>query len=121
MLLLLFLHRLGHRFGAAYQDGILSAASRAEMANVEEMKKIVPLITCGVPFGQHVCELVFGVNVTDLNFEVQINPVKTNPKQLCGFLTHVSLWDFGLYHHFNYGFSVLKDIQYSTGTRMCSA
>ena len=32
------------------------------------MKKIVLLITCEIPFTQHVCELVFGVNVTDLNF-----------------------------------------------------
>ena len=30
----LFLHPLPHLFGAAYQAGILSAASRAEMADV---------------------------------------------------------------------------------------
>ena len=40
------------------------------------MKKIVPLITCEIPFSQYVCECVFGVNVTDMNFGVQINPVK---------------------------------------------
>ena len=51
-------------FGAAHQAGILSAASRAEVADVERMKKIVPLTTCEIPFCQHVCELVFGVNVT---------------------------------------------------------
>ena len=54
--------------GAAYQAEILSAASGAEMADIKQMKKIVPLITCEIPFGQHVCELMFGVNVTDLNF-----------------------------------------------------
>ena len=32
------------------------------------MEKIVPLVTCETPFSQHVCELVFGVNVTDLDF-----------------------------------------------------
>ena len=39
----LFLHPLRHRVGSAYQAGILSAASGAEMANFEQMKKIVPL------------------------------------------------------------------------------
>ena len=43
--------------------GILSAASRAEMAYVVQMKKIVPSITCEITFGQNVCELMFGVNV----------------------------------------------------------
>ena len=38
------------------------------MADIEQMKKIVPLITCESPVSQHVCELVFGVNVTDLYF-----------------------------------------------------
>ena len=49
---------------------------RAEMANIEQMKKIIPLITREISFGQDVCELVFGVNVTDLDFWVQIDPVK---------------------------------------------
>ena len=65
-----------HRFGAAYQAEILGTASGAEMADIEQMKKIVLLITCEISFSQHVCELVFGVNVTDLNFGVQMNPVK---------------------------------------------
>ena len=60
----------------AHQAENLSAASGAEMADIKQMKKIVPLITCEIPFSQHVCELMFGVNVTDLNFGVQINPVK---------------------------------------------
>ena len=46
------------------------------MADIEQMKKIVPLVTCKTTFSQHVRELVFGVNVTDLNFGVQIKPVK---------------------------------------------
>ena len=37
------------------------------MDDVEQMKKIVPHITCEVSFGQDVCELVFGVDVPDLN------------------------------------------------------
>ena len=46
----------------------LGAAKRAELANIEQMKKIIPLITREIPFGQYVCVLVFGVNVTDLDF-----------------------------------------------------
>ena len=68
------------------------------MAAVKQMKKIAPLITCEIAFGQHVCELVFGVDVPNLNLGIWDNPIKkTNPEQLCGFLTHVSLLDFGLY------------------------
>ena len=43
---------LRHRYGADYQAGILSAASRAEMADVEQMKKIIPFVTCEITFGQ---------------------------------------------------------------------
>ena len=50
------------------------AAKRAEIANIDLMKKIIPLITREISFGQHVCELMFGVNVHNLG--VQINSVK---------------------------------------------
>ena len=49
-----------------YQAGILSAASGAEMADVEQMKKIVPFVTCEISFCQYVSNLVFDVNVPDL-------------------------------------------------------
>ena len=62
--------------GAAYQAGILSATSRPEMADVEQMKKSVPKVTCEITFGQYVCELVFGVNVSNLKFRININPIK---------------------------------------------
>ena len=42
--LFLFLNSFCHR-SAANQAEILGAAKRAEMANIEQMKKIVPLIT----------------------------------------------------------------------------
>ena len=71
----LLLYHLCH-CGAVYQAEILGAARGCEMADIEQMKNIVPLITCEIPCGQHVCELVFGINVTDLNFGVQIDPVK---------------------------------------------
>ena len=64
------------------------------MSDVEQMKKIISFVTCEITFGQNVCELVFGVDVFDLDFVVQINPVNQSKATL--FLTHVSLWDFGL-------------------------
>ena len=62
--------------GATCQAGILSAANRAGMADVEQMKKIVPFVTCEITCGQNVCELVLGINVPNLNLGVQINSVK---------------------------------------------
>ena len=37
------------------------------MAAVEQTQKMTPFITCVVSLGQHVRELVFGVNVFDLD------------------------------------------------------
>ena len=54
----------------------LAQPSRVEMADVEQMKKIVPFVTCEVTFGQSVCELMIGVNVSILNFRIMINSVK---------------------------------------------
>ena len=119
---LLFLHPLRHLFWATYQAGILSAASRAEMAAVEYMKKIVPFATCEITCGQNVCELMFGINVSNLNFRIKINPVK-QPIQSYSvgpwYMSHcgTSAHDY----HLNHGFIILRDIQHSIGTRMCHA
>ena len=67
----LLLYPLRH-CGAAYLAEIIGATNTAEMADVKQMKKIVPLITCEISSGQNVCELMFGVNVTDLNFESKL-------------------------------------------------
>ena len=53
------------------------------MADFERMKKIVPFVTCELTFGQHVCSVVLGVNVTDLNLGVQIDPVKQPTQSYC--------------------------------------
>ena len=63
----LILHPL-HYCGKADQAEILGAASGDEMAGIEQMKKIVPLITFEIPFTQNVCELVFGVNCNESEF-----------------------------------------------------
>ena len=41
------------------------------MADVKQMKKIVPLITCEIPLCRYVCKLVFGADILDLNLRVQ--------------------------------------------------
>ena len=46
------------------------------MADVEQMKKIVPFVTCEISFCHYVSNLVFGVNVTDLNLRVEEHSVK---------------------------------------------
>ena len=50
----------------------MAAGTHREIHDVEQSKKVVPLITCGTTCGQHVRELVLGVNKFDLDFEVQI-------------------------------------------------
>ena len=41
----------------------MTAGKDRENQQVEQTKKMVPLITCETNFGQHVRELVFGVNI----------------------------------------------------------
>ena len=72
----LFLHPLGRRFGAASQAEILRAAEITEMADVEQINKVVPFVTWEITFGQYVCELMLGVVVPKLNLGIQINRIK---------------------------------------------
>ena len=47
------------------------------MANVEQIQKMIPFIACEISLGQYVCELVFGVDVFDLEeFGVQIDSIE---------------------------------------------
>ena len=85
------LHPFGHRLRAAW---------RAEHADVQqrEKEKIIPFITCEIPFGQKVCELVFGVDIFDFDLGVQSRATRTtSQEQLCGFSIHVSLLDFSFW------------------------
>ena len=108
---LLFVHPFRHLLWASYQAGILSAASRAVMADVELVKKILPSVTCEITFGQDVCEWMFGINVSTLYFRVKIYPAK-QPIQS----NSVDSWQLShcgtsaFYYHPNQGFIVLKDV-----------
>ena len=92
-----------HRCGAAYQAEILSATSRTEMADVEQMKQIVPFVTCEITFGKNVCELMFGINVWNLNSGIKINPVKQQIQRNsvgCWHTSHCGTSAFFDYHPF---------------------
>ena len=88
---------------------------------VEQIKKIAPFITWEITFGQNVCELMIGVNATNLNLGVQLDPVKQPIQSNCG-----GPWDMphcgtsAFHYHLNHSLIILKDIQRSTGTRMYS-
>ena len=106
------LHSFRHRFGAAYQAGILSAASGAENADIEQMEKMVPHITCEITLCQYVCELVFGDNMFDLDFGVRINsieqPIESNSVG-SGNMSHC--WISAHDDHLDHRFIVPKHIQ----------
>ena len=112
------MHHFRHCSGAAGQAEILRAAELAEMADVKQIKKIVPLIACEIPFCQYVCKLVFGVDILDLNLEVQINSVKQPIKSHSvgsGYMSHC--WTSAFDDHFNHGFVILKDVQHRIKSR----
>ena len=46
----------------------MAAGKHREIHDVEQTKKMVPLITREITFGQHVSKLVLGVNIFDLDF-----------------------------------------------------
>ena len=74
--LFLFLHPFRIVLAQLVKLNILSATEKTEMADVQQMKKIVPFVTCEIVFGQHVYELMFGVDVFNLNFWIQNNPIR---------------------------------------------
>ena len=68
--------------------------------NVEQTKKMIPFVTRKTSFGQNVCELVFGVNVLDLDLWVQINSVRQPIKSNSVVSGHVS-------HHYHFDDSLI--------------
>ena len=80
------------------------------MADVEQMLKIVS-------FGQNVCGLMFGVDVLDLNLEIQINLSNNQSSNSVGSRyvsqSRTSAFD----DHFDHDFVVLKNKQHRTKSR----
>ena len=67
-----FLHHFRHRF---------RTAGRAEIANVEQVEKVIPPITREIALCQYVCELVFEVHVFDLDLWIEVHSVKYSIKR----------------------------------------
>ena len=73
--ILLFLSSLRH-------DALLSVRKKMaerkhrKVHDVEQTKKMVPLITCEITLSQQVHKLVFGVYMFGLDFGVQSDPIK---------------------------------------------
>ena len=84
------------------------------MTNFKQTQKMIPFITCEISLCQYVCELVFGVNVFDLDFGVQIDwieqPIKSNSVG-SGNMSHCRA--SSLYDHLDHRFVVFKHIQQS--------
>ena len=89
-----------------------------DIANIEQTQKVIPFITCKISLCQYVCELVFAVNVFDLDLGVQIDcikqPIKSNSVG-SGNMSHCGA--SSLYDHLDHCFVVLKDVQQSFLTR----
>ena len=85
---------------------------------IKQMKKIIPLITCEPTFCLYVCNLVFGVDVPNLNHRIQVDPAKQPVKGNSVGSGHVSQCRTPAYDcHLNHGFDVLENIQHSAGLR----
>ena len=81
-------------------------------------KKMVPLITCEISLCQCVCELVFGVNVFDMDLGVQVNSVEQPVKSYSvgsGNMSHCRASSF--YDNLDHCFVVFKDVQHGFLTR----
>ena len=88
------------------------------MADVTQKEKIVPLITCEISLCQHVCELVFGVDILGLNLWIQIDSVKQPLKSNSagsGYVSHC--WTSAFDDHFDHCFVVLKNLEHRTELR----
>ena len=82
------------------------------------MEKIVPLITCETALRQYVSELVFGVNIFDLDCGVQVDPVKQPVKRNSVGSRYVShCWTRALDDHLDHCFIIFKNVEPRTRLR----
>ena len=84
------------------------------MANIEQTQQMIPFFTCEISLGQYFCELVFGVNVFDLDFWVQIDSIEQLIKSNSvgsGNMSHCGTPSFN--DHLDHSFVVFKHIQQS--------
>ena len=89
--------------------------------DIEQTQKVIPLISRETSFGQNVSELVFGVNIFDLDLGFQVDSVKQPIKSNSVSPGHVShRWTSSFYLSFCSRRRCPKDVQLKlTLTRMC--
>ena len=88
------------------------------MASIEQAQQMIPLITRETSFGQDVSILVFGVDVLDLDFWVQVDSIEQSIKRNSvgpGIMSHCGTPPFN--DHLDHCFIVLKHIQQRFLTR----
>ena len=80
--------------------------------DIEQTQKVIPLIARETSFGQNVSELVFGVNIFDLDLGFQVDSVKQPIKSNSVGSGHVShRWTSSFDYHFGHSFTVFKNVQ----------
>ena len=89
--------------------------------DIEQTQKVIPLISRETSFSQNVSELVFGVNIFDLDLGFQVDSVKQPIKSNSVSPGHVShRWTSSFSYLFDHGVVGLKDAQLRlTLRRMC--
>ena len=90
----------------------IRANCRTEMANIEQVQQMIPLITREISFGHNVTDLVFGVDVFHLDFGVEVNSIKQPNKHNSMNLSKISLYSTPSFNdHLDHCFIVLIHIQ----------
>ena len=96
----------------------MDAGKQRKIHNVNQTKNITPIITRETAFSQQICELVFGVNIFDVDLAVQVDSVQQPILRDSMGSRHVSphrtsSFDDHLYH----SFVVFKNVQLSFALR----
>ena len=84
------------------------------MADIEQAQQMIPFVTCETSFGKDVGKLVFGVDVFDLDFWVQVDSIEQSIKRNSvgpGNMSHC--WTPSFNDHLDHCFVVFKHIQQS--------
>ena len=99
-------------------DSTSGQLAELKKADIEQMEKIVPLITCESVLCQYVCELVFGANKFDLDSGVQVDSVKSPIKRNSvgpGYVSHC--WTSAVDDHLDHRFIIFKNVRHRSGLR----
>ena len=90
----------------------MAARKHLKVHDVEQTKKMVPLITCEITLSQQVHKLVFGVYMFGLDFGVQSDPIKQPIQRNSVGSGRVSDSPTSAFdEHFDHRFIVFKKIQ----------